>query len=258
MRSTRIRKFVKLYRKFTANGPQIVYCLPVHWEICARLYFHGCYALPSPFELHSDTFQFSFRFVGTRLSAAIRLDYLRALFKQSISELDKLPSGSAAQTITGGANTLQIGITDKLGTLLQFSAMILSAFIVAFKYSWQLTLVTSSVLLGIIVLFGFVIPVWLKSQKAVDYANGKATSIASEAIGAVRMIVACGAEGRVAKKHNYWVGEARRRGLRQSPLLGAQLGPTFLCVFADYALTFWYGVKLYNDGHIDSVGTILM
>ncbi|OBT74578.1 hypothetical protein VF21_07563 [Pseudogymnoascus sp. 05NY08] len=201
---------------------------------------------------------FSFRFVGTRLSAAIRLDYLRALFKQSISELDKLPAGSAAQTITGGANTLQIGITDKLGTLLQFSAMILSAFIVAFKYSWQLTLVTSSVLLGIIVLFGFVIPVWLKSQKAVDYANGKATSIASEAIGAVRMIVACGAEERVAKKHGYWVGEARKRGLRQSPLLGAQLGPTFLCVFADYALTFWYGVKLYNDGHIDSVGTILI
>jgi ATP-binding cassette subfamily B (MDR/TAP) protein 1 len=213
---------------------------------------------PPFFELRSDTSKFSFRFVGTRLSAAIRLDYLRALFKQSISELDKLPAGSAAQTITGGANTLQIGITDKLGTLLQFSAMILSAFIVAFKYSWQLTLVTSSVLLGIIVLFGFVIPVWLKSQKAVDYANGKATSIASEAIGAVRMIVACGAEDRVAKKHGYWVGEARKRGLRQSPLLGAQLGPTFLCVFADYALTFWYGVKLYNDGHIDSVGTILM
>ncbi|KFY49373.1 hypothetical protein V495_00615 [Pseudogymnoascus sp. VKM F-4514 (FW-929)] len=201
---------------------------------------------------------FCFRFVGTRLSAAIRLDYLRALFKQSISELDKLPSGSAAQTITGGANTLQIGITDKLGTLLQFTAMILSAFIVAFKYSWQLTLVTSSVLLGIIVLFGFVIPLWLKAQKAVDYANGKATSISSEAIGAVRMIVACGAEDRVAKKHNYWVDEARKRGLRMSPLLGFQLGPTFLCIFADYALTFWYGVKLFNDGHIDSVGTILI
>ncbi|KFY45703.1 hypothetical protein V494_00829 [Pseudogymnoascus sp. VKM F-4513 (FW-928)] len=195
---------------------------------------------------------------NTQVPKTVSQDYLRALFKQSISELDKLPAGLAAQTITGGANTLQIGITDKLGTLLQFSAMILSAFIVAFTYSWQLTLATSSVLLGIIVLFGFVIPVWLKSQKAVDYANGKATSIASEAIGAVRMIVACGAEDRVAKRHNYWVAEARKRGLRQSPLLGAQLGPTFLCIFADYALTFWFGVKLYNEGHIDSVGTILI
>lgn len=136
--------------------------------------------------------------------------------------------------------------------------MILGSFIVAFTYSWQLTLATSSVLLGIIVLFSFVVPVYMKTQKAVDYANGKATSIASEAIGAIRMIVACGAEDRVAKKHNHWVTEARQRGLRQSPLLGAQLGPTFLCVFADYALTFWFGVKLYNDGHIDSVGTILM
>jgi ATP-binding cassette, subfamily B (MDR/TAP), member 1 len=215
--------------------------------------------LPSlPFGLHSNAAQYSFRFVGTRISAAIRLDYLRALFKQSISDLDKLPSGSVAQTITGGANTLQIGITDKLGTLLQFSAMIISAFAVAFKYSWQLTLVTSSALLFIIALFIVIIPAGMKGQKAVDYANGKATSIASETIGAVRMIVACGAEGRIAQKHKYWIEKARRRGLKQSPLLGLQLGPTFLCIFADYALTFWYGVKLFNDNHIHTVGTILM
>lgn len=183
---------------------------------------------------------------------------MKALFAQSISELDKLPSGEAAQTITGGANTLQIGITDKLGTLLQFSALIIGSFAVAFKYSWQLTLVTSSALLIVIVVFSIVIPIWLKIQKTIDFANGKATSIASETIAAIRMVIACGAENRVAQRHKHWIDEAKRRGLKESPLFGLQIGPVFLVIFADYALTFWYGVKLYSEKRIDSVGTVLM
>lgn len=201
---------------------------------------------------------YSFRRVGTRLSAAIRFDYLKALFAQSVSELDKLPSGEAAQTITGGANVLQIGITDKLGTLLQFSALIIGSFVVAFIYSWRLTLVTSSAMLVIIVVFCVVIPIWIKMQKTVDFANGQATSIASETIGAIRMVIACGAESRMAQRHGKWIAEARRRGLKQSPLLGVQLGPLFFVMFADYALSFWYGVKLYQQNRIDNVGNVLI
>jgi hypothetical protein len=32
--------------QFTANGCQTVYRLSLHWKICARLYFHGCFAPP--------------------------------------------------------------------------------------------------------------------------------------------------------------------------------------------------------------------
>lgn len=35
--------------QFTANGCQTVYRLSLHWEICARLYFHGWFApFPPP------------------------------------------------------------------------------------------------------------------------------------------------------------------------------------------------------------------
>ena len=72
------------------------------------------------------------------------------------------------------------------------------------------------------------------------------------------MIVACGAEGRIARKYAGWVEESRRRGLKISPLTGAQYAPLFFSIYATMALCFWFGFKLYLKGHIDSVGTIVI
>jgi ATP-binding cassette, subfamily B (MDR/TAP), member 1 len=195
---------------------------------------------------------------GIRLSAAIRLAYLRALFAQSISSLDKLPSGQSAGMITAQANLLQIGISEKLSICIQFTSLLVAAYIVAFKYSWQLTLVASSILLFVLVVFGIIIPILTKLQKSVDHANEKASSIASEVFSAVRMVVACGAEKRVVNTYSKWVDEARRRGLKLSPVVGIQFAPVFFAIYADMALTFWYGVKLYDEYHLSSVGTVLM
>ncbi|KAL3419339.1 ABC transporter [Phlyctema vagabunda] len=201
---------------------------------------------------------FGLRMVGIRLSASIRLAYLKALFKQPISILDSLPPGQTATTITATANTLQIGISEKLGTLVQFTTLIVTAVIVAFKYSWALTLVTSSVLLFIMLVYGYLVPIMINQQKQVDHANEKASAIASETFGAVRMIVACGAEQRMSKRYSGWVEESRRRGLKMSGITGFQLAPVFFATYATLALAFWFGVKLYRRGDIDSVGTVVV
>ena len=98
--------------------------------------------------------QLVFRTVGLRISGKLRLEYLRALFELPVSVLDTLPSGQASNTITTTSNVLQIGISDKLGTLLQSSALLVTAVIVAFKFSWSLTLVTSSILLFMVLVYG--------------------------------------------------------------------------------------------------------
>lgn len=98
----------------------------------------------------------------------------------------------------------------------------------------------------------------MKLQKSVDHANEKAGSIASEVLGSIRMVVACGAEKRVVNTYSKWIDEARRRGLKLSPVLGAQFAPAFFAIFADMALTFWFGVKLFVDNDLDSVATVLM
>lgn len=88
-----------------------------------------------------------------------------------------------------------------------------------------MTLVTSSVLVFVGTVYGIVIPIVVKLTKEVDHADAKAASIAGEVLGSIRMVVACGAEGRIAKKYAGWIQESNRRGLRKSPALGAQFAP---------------------------------
>ena len=171
---------------------------------------------------------FAFRMVGIRISAAIRLAYLKALFSQPIAVLDTFPPGRTASTITTTANTLQIGISEKLATFLQFTSLLITAIVIAFSNSWSLTLVTSSALLFIVVAYGIIVPLVLKMMKEVEHADGKASAIASEAFGSIRMVAACGAEERIAKRFSGWIEESRRRGLRLSPVIGLQFSPGIL------------------------------
>lgn len=142
--------------------------------------------------------------------------------------------------------------------ILQFVALIVTATIIAFTYSWKLTLVTSSVIVFVILVYGSTVPITIKMQKEVEHADAKASSIAGEVLGSMRMIVACGAESRVAKKYSGWIQESQKRGLKMSPMMGVQFSPLFFAVYATMALCFWFGFKLYAERDIDSVGDILI
>lgn len=166
------------------------------------------------------------------IQTVAKLTYsLKALFSLSISTLDTLPSGQASNTLTNTANVLQIGISEKLGTFLQFTSLMITAIIIAFTYSWSLALVTCSILLFIGFVYGITIPIVVRWTKEVEHADEKASTIAGEVLGSIRMIVACGAEGRIARKYSGWVKESRRRGLKLSPLIGLQFAP---CKLASY------------------------
>ena len=66
---------------------------------------------------------------------------------------------------------LQVGISEKLGIFIQFASLMVAAIIVAFTYSWSLTLVTCSVIPFIGVVYGIAIPVIVKRQKEVEHAD---------------------------------------------------------------------------------------
>lgn len=160
-----------------------------------------------------------------RISAAMRLAYLNALFSQPISVLDTLPPGQTAAILTVTANTLQLGISEKLSMLLQSTSLVITALIISFHYSWVLTLVTSSGLLFIVVFYSFTIPHLVRMLKEVEHADRMSSSIASEVFGSIRMIAACEAEDKMASRYSGWVQESKRRGLLMSSLVAIQQSP---------------------------------
>lgn len=196
--------------------------------------------------------------IGIRVSAAVRLAYLDALFSQPISVLDKMPKGKPTDLITNSANTIQLGVSDKLSLLVQSVALVVGAYVVAFKYSWQLTLVSSSCMLFILLVYGFLVPVFIKLQHSVDHADEKASAVASDVFGSIRTVLSLGAENQLTQKYAGWVTESRRRGLKMSPLVAFHFSPVFFAMYCNFAITFWFGLKLYRDGIIDSVSTVVI
>ncbi len=163
-----------------------------------------------------------------RISAAIRLEYMKGLFAQPISTLDALPPGQAAAIITITASDLQVGISEKLSSFLQSVSVVVSSLIISMTYSWSLTLVTSSGLVFIAVVYGITTPLLVKVWNQVQDADIQAAVTANEIFSSMRMIAACGAEEKMAKKFSVSIDESRRRGLKMSPLFALQQAPSKL------------------------------
>lgn len=203
--------------------------------------------------------KFSLRLVGIRLSAAIRMHYLSSLLDQTVHVLDTMPPGSAAGTITSAANTLQIGISEKLGTFVEFASTIIAAIIVAFTYSWRVTLVTFSAVLFIGMAVGTILPFIIKGMSRHTRSETKASAVATEAFSAIRMIYACGAQKRMADRYARYVTEAKMHGMSTSPFMATQFGLIFFGLYGAFALCFWYGTRAYAQGQVSGgISTIVV
>lgn len=160
--------------------------------------------------------------MSLRVSSALRLAYLKALLGQRVSLLDTQPPGQIAAIITSTANTLQSGISEQLGMIIQSLALILAAMGNAFYHSWKLTLVTSSGLVLISICYFATTPFVVRNMKEVEEMNMKASAVASEALSSVRMVAACGAEAKMVRRYAGWVAESRKRGMAMSTVIGLQ------------------------------------
>ncbi|KAK1990125.1 lipid A export ATP-binding/permease msbA [Colletotrichum falcatum] len=203
--------------------------------------------------------KFCFRLIGIRISAAIRLDFLASLFAQSLHVLDSLPSGSAAEAITSTANTLQLGISEKLGTILDAISTIITALIVAMTWSWELTLVTATVMVFLGLVIAGTFPFIVKGTSQQTNAAAKANSVANEAFHSIRVVAAYGAQERIVLRYSEWVDKAKRFGQSTAPLLAAQLGLLSFGIYAGFALAFWYGTtKMAVEKRVSDAGTVVI
>lgn len=134
----------------------------------------------------------------------------------------------------------------------------ISAFAIAFTYSWKLTLVSCSILPFILIVYSILVPIFIKKQKSMEHADEKASSIASEVFGSLRMVVACGAESRMAARYSGWIEESRKRGLKMGWTTAAQFAPSFFAIYCTFALSFWFGIRLYSWAQIPSVAEVIM
>ncbi|KAL5362551.1 P-loop containing nucleoside triphosphate hydrolase protein [Aspergillus floccosus] len=181
----------------------------------------------------------TFRLISLKASATLRVEYLESLFSLPISRLDEISSGTLTHAITSLSNQIQ------------------QSYAIAFRYSWALTLVVSSAILFVLLGFSVTVPFFIKAQHRVEEADQKHASIAADVLASVRTVFSLGAEASLARKYSAWIMEAKQRGAKVSIVSGIHLGLLFFAMYASFGLAFWFGLKLFREGNIDNVNTVI-
>jgi ATP-binding cassette subfamily B (MDR/TAP) protein 1 len=139
--------------------------------------------------------------------------------------LDALPPGQTTAIITVTANVLQLGISERLSSLIQAVTVISTALTIGCIFSWELTLVTASGLVVITAWYSIVTPRIVKKYASIQQVEREAAGIAHESLSSIRMVAACGAEHQMAERYNRLIERARVLGKKLSPLLAVQHSP---------------------------------
>ncbi|KAI9695320.1 MAG: hypothetical protein M1820_008727 [Bogoriella megaspora] len=202
---------------------------------------------------------FAVRTTGLRLSAAIRLAYLQALFKQPLSSVDKLSPGKVSYRITASANTILLGVSQQLALFVQSVAFILGFFIISFVYNPLITIVACAVLPVTLICMGVSLPLLIKIGKSQEEYKEEASALSNEIFTSIRVVAAFGAEALLAKRHALWIDKLIASLIRSSPYVGLYLAPTLFITYGTSALTFYFGIQQYVAGRVDGgVGTLVL
>ncbi|KAJ5637430.1 hypothetical protein N7490_007309 [Penicillium lividum] len=203
--------------------------------------------------IHSSCFGVS----GIRATRALRQQFIKSVIRQDIAYIDSSSVGGITTTISASVDMVENGITEKVGSLIQAISMLVAGFVVAFTQQWKLTLVTATTLP---VLFaGFYITFSLDAEiegKILEIYNS-ASSLAEEAMSSMRMVTALNIGKRLAQKYDISLAEAQRLGLTKGPVIGFQYSVEMFTTYCAYALAWYYGTKLLNEGEIDSGGGMI-
>ncbi|EDU43478.1 hypothetical protein A1F94_013780 [Pyrenophora tritici-repentis] len=196
------------------------------------------------------------RISGLRISAALRLAYLRALFAQPVSVIDTISPGKVSTRITTSSNTVQLAISQEFAMLFQSLTLVIGAYVVAFIKSPLLTLVASASLPFILVVYGALFPPFMRIHKITEKHHDDASAMAFEMFSSIRIIVAFGAEAKLARQHEDMLDKAAKNERKAAPLMGLMMSPMMVGQYGTFAIAFWFGIKRYSEGKEANVGMI--
>lgn len=188
----------------------------------------------------------------------MRLAYLRATFAQPVSIIDTISPGKISTRITTNSNTIQLAISQHFTLLFQSLAFTIGLYVVSFIKSWLLTLVASASLPFILIVFGAIIPPFIKLHKVTENYHEEASALAFEIFSSIRIVIAFGAEAKLARQHEEMLDKAANNERKGAPLMGSMMAPHMVAMYGTFGLTFWFGIRQFSRGEIADLGSIVM
>ncbi|KAA8641945.1 putative ABC multidrug transporter [Aspergillus tanneri] len=203
-----------------------------------------------------------FIYTGDHVVQRIRVAYLRAILRQNVAFFDTLGAGEVTTRITADTNTIQDGISEKVGLTFTGLSTFVTAFVIAYIKYWKLALICSATLVAVLLIMGVCSTVSVVFTKQGLEFQGRGASLAEDILDSIRTVVAFDAQEVLARKYETHLRDAERPGMKAQMAFAVMVGALLCVMYLNYGLGFWMGSRFLVDAttHIQAgdVLTILM
>ncbi|KAH9520299.1 ATP-binding cassette, sub-B (MDR TAP), member 4 [Bulinus truncatus] len=196
---------------------------------------------------------FCFSKSGAYLTARLRRLTFASMINQDMDYFD-MPNnqvGALSTKLSGDAAMVQGATGSKVGQILEAISTVTCAVVIAFVYGWKLTLVVLS-FMPVMVIGGIIqgraIAGASNSEKKQVQQAGK---ICSEVVDSIRTVESLGREDYFLKIFDDLIDSTKSSSRNMSLIYGLTYAIANCIIFFAYAVAFYYGSVLVNDGEME-------
>ncbi|GAV90154.1 ABC_tran domain-containing protein/ABC_membrane domain-containing protein [Cephalotus follicularis] len=200
--------------------------------------------------LASTARTYFFSVAGCKLVQRIRLLCFEKVIHMEVGWFDEAEnsSGAIGARLSADAATVRGLVGDKLAQIVENIASAVAGLVIAFVSSWQLAFIV----LALIPLIGTTGYIQMKFMTGFS-ADAKrmyeeASHVANDAVGSIRTVSSFCAEEKVMELYKKKCEGPMKAGIRQGLISGIGFGLSFLLLYSVYALSFYAGALLIEDG----------
>ncbi|KAG0626974.1 hypothetical protein M758_2G165000 [Ceratodon purpureus] len=200
--------------------------------------------------------------MGEVLTMRVRKKLFSSILTQEVGWFDEEKNNSnlVSARLATDATLVKAAVGDRMSTILQNLALVITAFCIAFYLQWK---VAGIILLTFPLLIGSAVgeQLFLKGFGGdLGKAYGRASMVAGEAVGNIRTIAAFCAEDKVLDLFIRELEEPKKKTFLRGQLSGVGYGLSQFFMYASYGLALWYASTLVKAGkaHFDEVLKVFM
>lgn len=186
-----------------------------------------------------------------QLSGRIRHHFLCSLFKQNTSYFEKLGPDEVTNRILNDSILVQVGISDKLGDLICSVAALITATGVAFKLSWQMSLLVLSPLTAAFIITRFGSFTMKKVASNVKQEASTAVRMCHEYLEKAATWAKLNSERAISRKMYLKFERVMRKKFVQCRVWGFINGCVISLLYFVPAFTLWQGAYLVYDNKLN-------
>jgi ATP-binding cassette subfamily B (MDR/TAP) protein 1 len=193
---------------------------------------------------------YSFAVIGHRLIRRLRRLTFDKVLRNEVAWFDEDDngSGSIGARLSTDAAAVKSMVADTLSLIVQNIGTVVTGLAIAFTADWRLSLLV----LALVPLLGsqgyFQMKLMNGFSNDAKSAYEDASRVANDAISSIRTVSSFCAEEKVVNLYNEKCQKPLQSGIRQGYISGTGLGFSNFVLFACYALSFWFGSKLVDQG----------